>query len=245
MLKFVFANLNKNSGFMAKPSRILLVEDDSSFAKLLLAYLSNQGYDVVWAPNADSGYDKFITEEFDLLLIDVVMPGKDGYSLAEQIRQVNKQIPLVFLTARSLKDDYLKGFDVGADDYITKPFTMEVLSAKMAAILRRSGAVMANEEVAEVSIGEYLYNYQHSELKHSEETRKLTSKENELLHLLVKNKNALLERKTALNHIWGESNYYNGRSMDVYIAKLRKYLSSDESIDLLNVHGKGFRLAVS
>ena len=222
---------------------ILLVEDDASLGKLLVSYLNTKGVTTEWAMNAEEAYKKFLEKDFHLILADVVMPGRNGYQFAEDVRKINKQIPLVFLTSKSLKDDYLKGFHVGADDYITKPFTMEVLMAKLEAILRRSGNLKVTAE-KDYTIGQYTFSYMHSTLSHKNGERKLTSKENELLSLLSKNKNELIERDSALEYIWGESSYKNSRSMDVYIAKLRKYLALDPRIEILNIHGKGFKMAV-
>ena len=171
------------------------------------------------------------------------MPIKDGFTLAKEIRETDDKTPLVFLTAKSLKEDVLEGFSVGADDYITKPFTMEVLFAKIEAILRRTGDDSRPEDNV-FSLGKFSFDYNHQKLVLANEEQKLTTKESELLLLLVRNKNQLLERSSALKKVWGDDSYYNGRSMDVYIAKLRKYLSADNSIEIINVHGQGFKMLV-
>ena len=172
-----------------------------------------------------------------------MMPRKDGFQVAEEIRLESRSIPILFLTARSTKDDTLEGFKVGADDYMTKPFSMEELVLRIQAILRRSAALPeAGEEVTEFTVGLYAYDYTTQSLTLNGESQRLTTKENELLFMLCKHKNALLERAHALRNIWGDANYFNGRSMDVYIAKLRKHLKGDDRIEILNVHGKGFKL---
>lgn len=174
------------------------------------------------------------------------MPIKDGFTVAKEIRTTDKRIPIIFLTAKSMKEDTLKGFDIGADDYITKPFSMEELLVRVNAILRRTEkgrSEAQNQKVFE--LGDFQFDYERQLLKNGSAEQKLTTKENELLYLLCLNKNGVLERNYALNSIWGDDNYFNGRSMDVYIAKLRKHLKPDESIEIINIHGKGFKLLVN
>ena len=172
-----------------------------------------------------------------------MMPKKDGFTLAKEIRQINKQVPILFLTAKSMSDDTLEGFKSGGDDYMTKPFSMEELLVRINAILRRTSSIPElGEETRLFSIGKFEFDYNKQKLISPDSDVKLTTKENELMYLLCKNKNGILERNHALNMIWGDDNYFNGRSMDVYIAKLRKHLKSDESIQVLNVHGRGFKL---
>ncbi len=222
--------------------KILVVEDDVNLGSLLAEYLIAKGYEAQLCDNGQTGYDAYKASNFDLLLLDVMMPVKDGFTLAKEIRSVDKNVPIIFLTAKSLKEDTLKGFEIGADDYLTKPFTMEVLLARIQAVLRRSGALDAVEEKI-FDIGQYHFDYERQALSYQGgEDRKLTTKESDLLMLLCKNKNKILDRDAALRYIWGDDNYFNGRSMDVYIAKLRKYLKEDSSIEIVNVHGRGFKL---
>ena len=223
--------------------KILLVEDDPNFGSILKEYLTLNDYDITLAKNGIEGFEKFRKDHFDLCILDVMMPYKDGFTLAREIREKNEVVPIFFLTAKHLKEDVLKGFKIGADDYMTKPFSMDELEARIEAILRRSAALPEGEdEVGEMTIGHYIYDYNRQELRFGEDAQRLTTKENELLFLLTKAKNALLEREFALNAIWGDANYFNGRSMDVYIAKLRKHLKEDGRVEILNVHGKGFKL---
>ena len=225
---------------------VLVAEDDPNLGAILNQFLKAKGYQTTWAKDGQEGFELYKKKKYDILLLDVMMPVKDGFTLAKEIRETDKEVPIIFLTAKSLKDDLLKGFEVGADDYLTKPFTMEVLLARMNAILRRVPS--SNEENSgEYMIGSIKYDYQHQKLfyKDNPEPKKLTTKENELLKLLCQNKNDILDRQAALKYVWGDDNYFNGRSMDVYIAKLRKYLKLDDSIEIVNVHGKGFKLLES
>jgi two-component system, OmpR family, response regulator len=226
-----------------KSVKILLVEDDPNLGLLLKEYLNAKGHNCSLATDGQKGYDTFVKGNFDFLILDVMMPVKDGFTLAEEIRGIDKKVPILFLTAKSLKDDTLKGFSVGADDYMTKPFSMEELLVRMQAILRRTGED-EEETLGEFQIGKYYFNYNEQSLKLGEDIQKLTTKENELLKLLCKNINGVLERNHALKAVWGDDNYFNGRSMDVYIAKLRKYLGEDPNVEIVNVHGKGFKLFV-
>ncbi|MCT4580144.1 MAG: response regulator transcription factor [Flavobacteriales bacterium] len=226
---------------MSKKIKVLLVEDDPNLGLLLSEYINAKGYECTLRVNGQEGYDTFIKDDFDFLIFDVMMPIKDGFTLAKEIRGIDKEIPILFLTAKSLKEDTLKGFNVGADDYMTKPFSMEELLARMNAILRRIPTQDENES-GHYEIGFFDFDYNQQILSHGEESNKLTTKENELLKLLCKNKNGVLERNDALKAVWGDDNYFNGRSMDVYIAKLRKHLKADPSIEIINIHGKGFKL---
>lgn len=228
---------------MSKSINILLVEDDPNLGSLLKEYLNAKGHNCTLANDGQKGYDTFVKGSFDFLILDVMMPVKDGFTLAEEIRGIDKKVPILFLTAKSLKDDTLKGFSVGADDYMTKPFSMEELLVRMQAILRRSGD-SEEETIGEFQIGKYYFNYNEQSLKLGSDIQKLTTKESELLKLMCKNVNGVLERNHALKAVWGDDNYFNGRSMDVYIAKLRKYLIEDTNVEIVNVHGKGFKLFV-
>ena len=228
------------------PKKILIVEDDFNFGSILKDYLALNDYDVTLAKNGIEGFQKFKKDTFDLCILDVMMPYKDGFTLAKEIREKNEEVPLVFLTAKNLKDDVLRGFKVGADDYLTKPFDSEVLLAKIKAIINRKNIVNILEtDTFEFTVGKFSYN---SKLRFlniaSQEPLKLSPKENQLLRLLVLHVNDLLPREVALNKIWRDDNYFTSRSMDVYIAKLRKYLKPDSNVEILNIHGEGFRLVV-
>lgn len=222
---------------------VLLAEDDPNLGMLLREYLNAKGYQTTLAENGKVGYETFKQGGFDICILDVMMPVKDGFTMAEEIRQTDKQIPIIFLTAKSMKDDKLKGFAAGADDYITKPFSMDELLMRMQAILRRTlpDANKAKKKEA-INVGGFLFDYDRQTLQINGEERRLTTKEADLLNMLCENRYDVLDRNYALNKIWGDDNYFNSRSMDVYIAKLRKYLATDPEVELVNVHGKGFKL---
>ena len=232
---------------IAEQKKILIVEDDFNFGNILRDYLILNDYNVVLAKNGIEGMEKFEKENFDLCILDVMMPFKDGFTLGKEIREKNENIPLFFLSAKTLKEDVLRGFKIGADDYLTKPFDSEVLLAKIKAILNRKNFVNIPEsENFEFEIGKFSFNSKLRFLTYGEEDSiKLSPKENQLLRLLVLHINDLLPREMALNKIWRDDNYFTSRSMDVYIAKLRKYLKPDESVEILNIHGEGFRLVVN
>lgn len=225
--------------------RILLVEDDPNLGSLLRDYFDAKGYEVFLRENGAEGSNAFQEEHFDLLVLDVMMPVKDGFSLAREVRALDEHIPIIFLTAKTMQEDTLEGFRSGADDYITKPFGMEELLARVEAILKR---VQKQEEVEgeqyRFQLGEYQFDHRDRVLERKGEKTRLTSKENDLLLLLCRRKNQLLEREEALNAVWGNDSYFSGRSMDVYITRLRKYLKADPSIRIDNVHGRGFQLTV-
>ena len=226
--------------------KILLVEDDTNFGNILKEYLQINNYDVVLAKNGIEGYEKFSSSEYDLCILDVMMPYKDGFSLAREIRNKNEEVPLIFLTAKNLKEDVLKGFKIGADDYLTKPFDSEVLLAKIKAIMSRKKIFsIPSSEDTKFKIGKFLFNSKLRILSLETNQFNLSPKENELLRLLIININDLLSREIALNKIWRDDSYFASRSMDVYIAKLRKYLSLDPKVEILNIHGEGFRLVVN
>ena len=227
--------------------RILLVEDDPNFGSILKEYLMINGYTVTLAKNGIEGFEKFKKEEYDLCLLDVMMPYKDGFTLAKEIREKNEKIPLIFLTAKTMKEDVLKGFKLGADDYLSKPFDSEVLLAKIKSILSRRTLIATPEsDEMEFTIGQFRLNTKLRLLTFNEEVPvKLSPKENQLLRLLAIHINDLLPREKALNKIWRDDNYFTSRSMDVYIAKLRKYLKQDKKVEILNIHGEGFRLVVA
>jgi len=224
--------------------KILLVEDDPNFGTVLKDYLSLNDYNVTLAKDGIEGLILFKNNEYDLCILDVMMPRKDGFSLAADIRVSNKIIPIVFLTAKTMKEDVLRGYQVGADDYLNKPFDSEVLLFKIKAILQRKESEKSTEsEQFEFEIGNFSFN---SKLRHlalpNTEALKLSPKESKLLRMLAIHKNDLMPRELALTKIWRDDNYFTSRSMDVYIAKLRKYLRADASVEILNIHGEGFRL---
>ncbi|UUV20903.1 response regulator transcription factor [Paenimyroides aestuarii] len=226
--------------------KILLVEDDPNFGSILKDYLIMNDFEVTLAKNGMEGFEKFKKDTFDLCILDVMMPYKDGFTLAREIRDKNKEIPLIFLTAKTMKEDVLKGYKVGADDYLNKPFDSEVLLMKIKAIMqRKSSEVKAENTKFEFQIGKFNLN---SKLRfltfENEEPIKLSPKENELLKMLALYENDLMPREVALTKIWRDDNYFTSRSMDVYIAKLRKYLKPDENVEILNIHGEGFRLVI-
>lgn len=224
--------------------KILIVEDDTNFGNILKEYLSLNDYEIALAKNGIEGFEKFKKEAFDLCILDVMMPYKDGFTLAKEIREINDLVPIFFLSAKHLKEDVLKGFKVGADDYLTKPFDSEVLLAKIKAILSRSNTpVSLPEDVFEFQFSAFFFNSKLRFLSYNDQKPiKLSPKESQLLKLLVLHVNDLLPREVALNKIWRDDNYFTSRSMDVYIAKLRKYLSADKKVQILNIHGEGFRL---
>lgn len=223
--------------------KVLLVEDDPNLGSLLKEYLDAKGYSTVLAVNGKQGYDVFSKDKFHICILDVMMPIKDGFTLAKEIRAIDNNVPIVFLTAKSMKEDAVEGFTAGADDYITKPFSMEELLLRIKAILRRSeNKTSINSEQTDFLVGRYKFDYKHQTLDINGTQQKLTTKEADLLKLLCLNANDILDRNFALKSIWHDDNYFSGRSMDVYIAKLRKYLKEDSSVELINVHGKGFKL---
>jgi len=227
---------------MNKKIKILLVEDDPNFGSVLKNYLELNDYDVKLSTDGNSGYEMFVSGKFDICILDVMMPKKDGFTLAKEIREKDSNIPIIFLTAKTMKDDMLSGFQVGADDYITKPFDSEVLLYKLKAILKRSADKSHDTSLKEFTIGKYNFHFDHRTIMLNGESQKLSPKEAELLRLLCVYKNELLPRQKALKEIWGDDNYFNARSMDVFITKLRKYLKDDPSLDIINIHGRGFRL---
>ncbi len=228
---------------MEKNFRILLCEDDENLGMLLREYLQAKGYETTLCADGEEGYETFVKETFDLCVFDVMMPKKDGFTLARDIRLINKQTPIIFLTAKTMKEDVLEGFKLGADDYLTKPFSMEELTFRIEAVLRRVTGKKAKESNS-YKIGKYTFDTQKQVLMLDGETKKLTTKESELLGLLCANANEILQREYALKTIWIDDNYFNARSMDVYITKLRKLLVGDPEVEILNVHGKGYKLIV-
>ena len=225
----------------AKP-KLLICEDDTNLGAVLKNYLELNEYEVVLERDGRLGLAAFQREKFDLCLLDVMMPNMDGFALAEAIRDINPDVPLFFLSAKTMKEDIIHGYNLGADDYITKPFDSEVLLHKIKAILKRNEEIHRDVENAEYDLGGFHFNPRLRELTQGGKTITLSPKESQLLRMLCEYRNDLLPREIALKRIWGSDTYFNGRSMDVYIAKLRKYLKEDERIEIVNIHGNGFRL---
>ena len=226
---------------MEENLKILLCEDDENLGMLLREYLQAKGYEAVLCPDGEAGYREFQKTKFDICVLDVMMPKKDGFSLAQDIRQQNAELPIIFLTAKTLKEDILEGFKIGADDYITKPFSMEELVMRIEAILRRVKGKKTRENTI-YHIGRFTFDTQKQLLSIGDKQTKLTTKENELLALLCAHANEILQRAYALKTIWIDDNYFNARSMDVYITKLRKHLKDDDQIEIINIHGRGYKL---
>ena len=227
-----------------QPNRILLVEDDPNLGYILRENLELQGFSVNLCSDGEEGKRAFLRSVFELCLIDVMLPAKDGFSLAREIRDLDDSIPIIFLTAKSLKEDRIEGFKIGGDDYVTKPFSMEELSLRIQAVLKRTGTARPGNQKRVYSIGDFEFDYEQRRLKRGKDEKKLTYKEGELLKLLCVHMNTILERSIALDLIWGDDSVFNARSMDVFITKLRKYLQRDARIEIVNVHGKGFKLMV-
>jgi DNA-binding response OmpR family regulator len=226
--------------------KILLVEDDPNLSLVLQDYLEMLGYDITSCFNGEEGLMAFMKGTYDLCIFDVMMPKKDGFSLAEDVRKTNSTIPIIFLTAKSFKEDRIKGFQSGCDDYITKPFSTEELNYRMKAILRRTTVQQDKPSADQVlfEFGIFSFNSQNMTLTSKGNEQHLTRKESELLKVLCLNKNKLLTRENALKTVWGDDDYFIGRSMDVFIAKLRKYLKDDPKVTITNVHGTGFKFMV-
>jgi DNA-binding response OmpR family regulator len=225
--------------------RVLLVEDDPNLGNLLLEYLQAKEYDTTLATNGKEGLTQFKNNVFDVCIFDVMMPVMDGFTLAREVRKLDAETPIVFLTAKSMKEDTIEGFNAGGDDYLTKPFSMEELLLRLKAILRRTkNQTLTNSDQNNFEVGEYKFDFNLQKLEVAGKAQKLTTREAELLKLLCINVNDVLDRTFALKSIWHDDNYFNGRSMDVYIAKLRKYLREDPNLEIVNVHGKGFKLLV-
>ena len=227
----------------SKNKKILLVEDDQNLGSLLKDYLVLKGYKVTRCLNGEEGKNTMVKGLFDLLILDVMMPKLDGFTLARHIRKTDKQTPIIFLTAKSMLDDRLKGLKIGGDDYITKPFSSEELMLRIENIFKRTNStehITTKEEV--IKIGSFIFNYKKRSLRNGNIEKILTSKESELLNILAQNKNEVVERSVALREIWNNESYFTARSMDVFITKLRSYLKPDASLEIINVHGTGFKL---
>ncbi len=222
-------------------ANVLLAEDDENLGVLLREYLKAKGYETDLFPDGDAAFKGFQSKTYDICILDVMMPKKDGFTLAKEIRQLNSSIPVIFLTAKSMKEDIVEGFSSGADDYMTKPFSIEELLLRVEAVLRRTrGDNVSNQDV--FTVGIYTFNATKQTLTSGDHEQKLTAKESELLKYLCFNRNGILDRNFALRTIWNDDSYFNARSMDVYITKLRKYMKEDPTIQIINVRGKGFKL---
>lgn len=226
---------------MEEKLRILLCEDDENLGMLLREYLQAKGYMTDLCPDGEAGMKAFTKNKYDICVFDVMMPKKDGFTLAQEVRAMNEEIPIMFLTAKTYKEDVVEGFKIGADDYITKPFSMEELTFRIEAVLRRVRGKKAKETSC-YRIGKFTFDVQKQILSIEDRQEKLTTKESELLGLLCAHANEILQRDYALKTIWIDDNYFNARSMDVYITKLRKKLKEDPSIEIINIHGKGYKL---
>ena len=236
---------------MTANNRILLVEDDQNFGDVLRSYLEMHEYNVTLATDGMAGLESYKQGEYDLCIFDVMMPKKDGFTLAKEVRELDGEMPIIFLTAKTMKNDVLQGFKIGADDYITKPFNSEELLYRIQAILKRSQQKAdPREEIKEFNIGRYHFNYPlriltfNSDEPGEESKEKLSPKEAQLLRMFCMYMNDILPRSEALTKIWGEDNYFTARSMDVFVTKLRKYLKDDSNIEIVNIHGNGFQLLV-
>jgi len=227
---------------MKNKSKILLVEDDPNLGVLLKEFLEVKDFEVSLAVDGEKGLEQFQRSEFDLLILDIMMPKMDGLTLAKKIRELDEKIPVIFLSALSHQEDKIEGFKIGADDYITKPFSMEELLYRIGAILKRVNQNDEKENISVIEIGKYFYDSSKRSLKINDSINKLTSKENQLLNLLIEKRGKTLSRSEALIKIWRNDNYFNSRSMDVYISKLRNHFSEDNSIEIINIHGEGFKI---
>ena len=226
---------------MEEKLHILLCEDDENLGMLLREYLQSKGYIADLCPDGEAGYKAFVKNKYDFCVFDVMMPKKDGFTLAQEVRAANSEVPIIFLTAKTMNEDLQEGFKLGADDYVTKPFSMEELTLRIEAILRRVKG-KRNRQRTTYKLGKFTFDTQKQLLITDEGQTKLTTKESELLGLLASHANEILQRDFALKTIWIDDNYFNARSMDVYITKLRKHLKSDDSIEIINIHGKGYKL---
>lgn len=226
-----------------KQHKIFLVEDDLSFGSVLKSYLELNDFSVEWVDDGKFAMERFRKASFDICILDIMLPNVDGFTIAEEIRRINGKVPIVFLTAKKLKEDQLKGYGAGADDYITKPFDTDILLCKIKAILSRNELSRPEKDIYE--IGRFIFNSKLRILTIGDKEIKMSPKEGQLLEMLAQNPNGLISREVALKNIWGSDDYFTARSMDVYITKLRKYLADDPSLNIKNIHGSGFQLTIS
>ena len=228
-----------------KKNKILLIEDDPNLGYILQESLELQGFEITRCEDGEAGYLQFVKEKYDICLIDVMLPKKDGFTLAKEIRAIDQDISLIFLTAKALKEDRIEGLKIGADDYITKPFSMEELILRIQAVLKRiNKGIISESTKSKFELGKYIFDFEKSVLLREDKQQKLTNKESELLRLLCLHKNQELPREVALKQIWEEDSYFTARSMDVYISKLRKFLKDDSNVEVINIHGKGYKLVI-
>ena len=225
-------------------AKLLVVEDDPNLGDILKEYLEMKGYEPTLCRDGEEGWNKFKKDKYDLCLLDIMMPKKDGFTLAKEIKKVQDDLPILFLTAKNQKDDIIEGLKIGADDYLTKPFSMEELLLRVNAILRRTQKSTEVEALKVYNFGDFELHYDEQVLDGPKGKHKLTSKENELLRLLASEMNRLVNRSHALKQIWGDDSYFNARSMDVYLSKIRKILKDDPKVHIITVHGEGFKLIV-
>lgn len=226
-------------------AKLLVVEDDPNLGDILQEYLTMKGFDSTLCRDGEEGWSKFRKDKYDLCILDIMMPKKDGFTLGKEIKQVQPELPIIYLTAKNLKEDIIEGLKIGADDYITKPFSMEELLLRIAAILRRT---QKSDEVNALKIynfGDFELHYDEQLLEGPQGKQKLTSKENELIRLLASERNKLVNRSHALKQIWGDDSYFNARSMDVYLSKIRKLLRDDPKVQIITIHGEGFKMVVT
>lgn len=224
--------------------KVLFVEDDPNLGLLLKENLVNKGYDVTWCKDGASGAAMFASQKFSLCIFDVMLPNTDGFELAKQVKSMDEHVPIIFLTARSMHEDKMKGFELGCDDYITKPFSTQELCMRMNAILKRVQTKLVTKAKV-FSLGKFTFDYSKMLLQLADESTKLSSKESELLYILSINKNELVPRNTILEKVWGNDDYFSAKSMDVYISKIRKMLKGDTDIEILNAYGIGFKLIIN
>lgn len=225
-------------------AKLLVVEDDPNLGDILKEYLEMKGYEPTLCRDGEEGWNKFKKDKYDLCLLDIMMPKKDGFTLAKEIKKVQEDLPVLFLTAKNQKDDIIEGLKIGADDYLTKPFSMEELLLRITAILRRTQKTSEVSALKTYSFGDFVLHYDEQYIDGPQGKHKLTSKENELIRLLASEINKLVNRSHALKQIWGDDSYFNARSMDVYLSKIRKILKDDPKVQIITVHGEGFKLIV-
>jgi len=225
-------------------TKILFVEDDANLGALLKENLENRGFETVWLRNGKEGIDAFKQQQFNLCILDVMLPVKDGFTLSQEIRAVDNEIPIIFLTARSMHEDKIHAFETGADDYITKPFSTQELYLRINAILRRTQSRYVTQQKP-IAVGKYVFDYTKMTLAVGTVVKRLSSKEADLIHILVQNRNELVPRTVILNKIWGNDDYFSAKSMDVYISKIRRFFKEDADIEILNAYGSGYKLIVN
>ena len=226
-------------------AKLLVVEDDPNLGDILQEYLTMKGYDCTLCRDGEEGWSKFKKDKFNLCILDIMMPKKDGFTLGKEIKKVQEDLPIIYLTAKNLKEDIIEGLKIGADDYITKPFSMEELLLRIGAILRRTQKSDEVNALKVYSFGDFVLHYDEQMLEGPQGKQKLTSKENELIRILASEINKLVNRSHALKQIWGDDSYFNARSMDVYLSKIRKLLKDDPKVQIITVHGEGFKMVVT